>query len=167
MKRFYQNYQSPLGNICIEATGIGIKKMSFSETKIKSQFIISNHITIQAQQQLSAYFSKSLITFSVPLDLQGTDFQKKVWEALLQIPFGKLATYSDIAKQINQPKAPRAVGQAVNKNPIAIVIPCHRVIGKNQHLTGFAAGIETKNALLHLENHIIINNRLTKPHAAK
>ena len=97
------------------------------------------------------YFSKKRKSFDIPIKLEGTEFQKRVWDALIQIPYGKTCTYKDIAEKIGNPKACRAVGGANNKNPIMIIVPCHRVIGKNGDLVGYAGGIEVKQKLLDLE----------------
>ncbi|MDV7339877.1 methylated-DNA--[protein]-cysteine S-methyltransferase [Terasakiella sp. A23] len=108
----------------------------------------------EAKAQLSAYFSGKLQDFDLPLDPQGTEHQKKVWQVMAKIPFGKTITYGDIAKEINS--APRAIGGACGKNPIPIIIPCHRVVGSNGKLTGFSGGegIETKIQLLRMEEAI-------------
>ena len=103
------------------------------------------------QKQLSEYFIGERKVFKLPLDQKGTSFQLKVWSALRTIPYGKTVTYSDIAKQINKPKAVRAVGTAIGKNPISIIVPCHRVIGKNGKLTGYGNGLPMKKRLLALE----------------
>jgi len=105
----------------------------------------------EARRHLKAYFVGDLKVFTLRLDFRGTDFQKSVWEALLTIPFGETRSYSDIACQIAKPKASRAVGAANGRNPISIIAPCHRVIGSNGALTGFAGGIAAKEYLLRLE----------------
>ena len=105
----------------------------------------------RAQRQLEEYFAGRRQTFDLPLRPHGTDFQRRVWEQLLQIPYGQTATYGEIAKRIGNPNAGRAVGQACNANPIPIFIPCHRVVGSNSRLTGFALGLDVKTALLELE----------------
>lgn len=110
-------------------------------------------LLIQTQTQLTEFFEGKRQTFSVPIEFHGTDFQKAVWHALLTIPFGETRSYLDIAKQIGNPKAVRAVGAANGKNPISIIAPCHRVIGSNGSLTGFAGGLKNKTILLELENH--------------
>lgn len=92
------------------------------------------------------------MSFSVPIHLKGTDFQKKVWNELKNIPYGETRTYKEIAEKIGKPKASRAVGMACNKNPIVILVPCHRVVGTNGSLTGYAGGIELKKALLEAES---------------
>ncbi|WIM90278.1 methylated-DNA--[protein]-cysteine S-methyltransferase [Candidatus Mycobacterium wuenschmannii] len=101
--------------------------------------------------QLDAYFAGSLTDFDVDLDLRGTDFQRRVWHALLTIPFGETRSYGDIAEQIGAPGSARAVGLANGHNPIAIIVPCHRVIGANGGLTGYGGGLDRKRSLLALE----------------
>src|SRR3569832_2396254 len=108
-------------------------------------------ILTDAEEQLHAYFAGTLTRFNVPLDFQGTDFQKSVWAALLTIPFGETRSYGEIARLIRRPSASRAVGAANGRNPISIIAPCHRVIGSDGALTGFAGGLEAKAQLLELE----------------
>ena len=108
----------------------------------------SSPVLDMAMQQLDAYFNGKLQQFTVPFELQGTAFQKTVWEALCTIPYGTVVSYQDIAIAIGNPKAVRAVGMANNKNPISIIIPCHRVIGKQGSLTGYAGGLDKKQWLL-------------------
>ena len=105
----------------------------------------------EARRQLEEYFAGQRQTFNLPLRPQGTNFQRRVWKELLQIPYGQTATYGQIAHRIGNPNAARAVGQACNANPIPIFIPCHRVVGTNDRLTGFALGLDVKSALLELE----------------
>jgi len=104
-----------------------------------------------AERQLAGYFTGERRTFDLPLDFRGTDFQKQVWAALLAIPFGETRSYARIAAEIGRPRAVRAVGAANARNPISIVAPCHRVIGANGALTGFAGGLPAKRFLLRLE----------------
>ncbi|MBL8309373.1 MAG: methylated-DNA--[protein]-cysteine S-methyltransferase [Burkholderiales bacterium] len=104
-----------------------------------------------ARRELDAYFAGKLRAFSVPLAPKGTDFQKRVWTALTKVPFGETRTYGQQAAMIGQPAAVRAVGAANGKNPIAIIVPCHRVIGANGTLTGYAGGLHNKALLLKLE----------------
>ncbi|MFJ2320552.1 MULTISPECIES: methylated-DNA--[protein]-cysteine S-methyltransferase [unclassified Pseudomonas] len=110
-----------------------------------------NPVLINTARQLEEYFAGTRNCFDLELDFAGTDFQKKVWAALLTIPFGETRTYSQIAEQIGNPSAVRAVGAANGRNPISIVAPCHRVIGASGKLTGFAGGLEAKERLLRLE----------------
>lgn len=107
---------------------------------------------LQAEQQLLEYFAEQRDTFRLQLDLQGTDFQRSVWRALQTIPYGETRSYGDIAKLVGDPKSVRAVGGAVNKNPISIILPCHRVIGAAGDLVGFGGGLENKSFLLRLED---------------
>lgn len=112
-----------------------------------------NHpVLLEAERQLNAYFAGDLEKFSLTLDFAGTVFQQKVWAALLTIPLGETRSYGQIAQQIGSPKAVRAVGAANGKNPISIIAPCHRVIGANGQLTGFAGGLEVKARLLDIES---------------
>ena len=108
-------------------------------------------ILLETERQLSEYFAGKRIRFTVPLEPRGSEFQKRVWSALKEIPFGKTRSYLDLAKTIGLPKASRAVGAANGKNPLSIIFPCHRVVGANGALTGFAGGLETKAMLLTLE----------------
>jgi methylated-DNA-[protein]-cysteine S-methyltransferase len=108
-------------------------------------------VLLEAERQLNEYFDGRRNAFSLDLDFAGTDFQKKVWYALLTIPFGETRSYGQIAKQVGNVRAMRAVGAANGKNPIAIVAPCHRVIGSTGKLTGFAGGLDAKERLLALE----------------
>jgi methylated-DNA-[protein]-cysteine S-methyltransferase len=111
----------------------------------------SHPVLMEAERQLGEYFEGKRRSFSVALDMRGTPFQKNVWEALLAIPFGETRSYRDIAKKLGNPEATRAVGAANGRNPISIIVPCHRVIGLNGKLRGFAGGLETKARLLELE----------------
>lgn len=116
----------------------------------------------QAVEQLAAYFAGELTEFSFPFDLRGSEFQRRVWEALLTISYGETRSYGEIAGQIGAPGSARAVGLANGHNPIAIVVPCHRVIGANGSLTGYGGGLDRKRALLELERqHAAVNANLT------
>ncbi|WP_151961182.1 methylated-DNA--[protein]-cysteine S-methyltransferase [Acinetobacter bereziniae] len=111
-----------------------------------------NHpVLLETQQQLNEYFQGHRTQFDLALDFAGTEFQQKVWQALLTIPFGETRSYKQIAEQIGNVKAVRAVGAANGKNPISIIAPCHRVVGANGKLVGFAGGLENKDVLLKLE----------------
>ncbi|WP_422447120.1 methylated-DNA--[protein]-cysteine S-methyltransferase [Thermoanaerobacterium sp. DL9XJH110] len=109
-------------------------------------------INKKASEELKLYFDRKLKEFSIPLDLEGTEFQKKVWRELLKIPYGRTASYRDIARAVGTPGACRAVGGANNKNPVAIIVPCHRVIGSDGSLVGYGGGLEIKRFLLELES---------------
>lgn len=112
---------------------------------------VENAILLEAEAQLRHYFEGALRRFNLPLFLGGTQFQNDVWNALLTIPYGETRSYKEIAVQVGREKASRAVGMAVHSNPFAIIVPCHRVIGANGSLTGFAAGLDAKRKLLELE----------------
>jgi len=107
---------------------------------------------LSLHSQLGAYFDGQPVSFDVPLDLVGTPFRKRVWEALRAIPYGMTTSYADIARRIGAPSAARAVGMANGRNPVAIIVPCHRVIGSNGAMTGYASGIANKCYLLELES---------------
>lgn len=108
-------------------------------------------VLVRAAAQIAEYFAGKRRVFDVPLDFRGTDFQRSVWQALLAIPYGETRSYAEIARQIGRPGASRAVGAANGRNPLSIIAPCHRVIGTNGTLTGFAGGLEAKRMLLDLE----------------
>jgi len=150
-------FESPLGLIEFKASDAGVIQVIFCGAEQGT--IRTNEITAQCQIELAEYFSGDRKVFTLPLDLQGTDFQKSVWHCLSEIPFGESATYLDIAKKVNKPKGSQAVGGANGRNPISIIVPCHRVIGSNGSLTGYAGGIERKLWLL---NHEGITLKVTK-----
>lgn len=138
---------TPLGLIEIKATAQGVCQTIFcgEEQKVISNV---NNITQACQKQLKEYFAGTRKTFNLPMDTQGTPFQQSVWHCLTDIPFGEVRSYGGIAKALNNPKASQAVGGANGRNPISIIVPCHRVIGGNGSLTGYAGGIERKLWLL-------------------
>lgn len=149
--------KSPVGELKLVASNKGLRAILWENdnpTRIKLNAMEENKtdtLLLETERQLNHYFESKLKTFSLELDFQGTEFQKKVWAALLTIPFGETRTYGQIAQQIGSPKAVRAVGAANGKNPISIIAPCHRVIGANGKLTGFAGGLEIKATLLRVE----------------
>lgn len=125
---------------------IGIKFIEFSDKK-DVEFDLNSDI----QKQFTEYEKGKRKVFDLPLHIVGTEFQRKVWNALLEIPYGETRSYQDIAIRIGNPKAVRAVGGACNRNPIGIIVPCHRVVGKNGSLTGYAGGLSYKELLLNKE----------------
>ena len=149
---YYSYYQSPIGTIKIEATQNEIVTVQF--TNCVQSVDKPNEITPICEKQLREYFERKKKKFDIPLKLEGTEFQKKVWKELCKIPYGETVSYRQIAVNINNEKAVRAVGSAIGKNPIAIIVPCHRVIGTNGAMTGYAYGIEKKEKLLNLEKGI-------------
>jgi len=143
----YVDYiESPLGIMAFRASAQGVTQVIFSGKK--ENRIKTNTITNACKQQLIEYYNGQRTIFDLPLDPQGTIFQKSVWACLAQIPFGKTLAYCDIAEMLNNRQAVRAVGGANGRNPISIVVPCYRVIGKNGTLTGYAGGLERKLWLL-------------------
>ncbi len=145
-------YNSPLGWLMIGASDIGITEIRFVD-QVPPKPWSDHHFLIQCKRELDEYFTGQRQKFGVSLDLQqATPFERKVWQQLLQIPYGNVLTYSDVATKINQPKAARAVGKANGDNPISIIIPCHRLIGRDGKLRGYAGGLERKQALLELEH---------------
>ena len=142
-------YSSPLGLMKIQATELGLRAANFANEKILTE--VENMYNQLAIKQLDAYFNGQIKDFDLPLDLEGTDFQKRVWNELLKIPFGKTKSYMDIARAIGDPKTIRAVGMANGSNKIAIIVPCHRVIGSDGSLTGYAGGMARKKWLLEFE----------------
>lgn len=142
---------SLMGNLTLVADEEGLKEIRFG-WEIKEGEKEENHPLLQsARKELEEYFQGKRKDFSVPLKPDGTVFQKKVWKALTEIPYGETRTYGEIAAAVGNEKASRAVGMANHCNPIPIIIPCHRVIGKNGKLTGYAGGLEKKTVLLELE----------------
>ena len=146
---FIDTLCTPIGLVEITASDIGVTSILFVDSASRPA-ALNEHIA-KAKAQLMEYFSKQRTEFSLALSPYGTDFQRKVWQALQTIPYGVTGSYSDIANAIGNPKAVRAVGAANGKNPLSIVVPCHRIIGKNGTLTGYAGGMERKAALLNLE----------------
>lgn len=159
MKIGYDSYNSPIGLIHIVVDEIGVKKVELFqeewENYIKENGAIEKDSDLckEAIRQLDEYFKGIRQEFTVPLSIEGTEFRKKVWQALQQIPYGEVRSYQDIADSIGNPKAVRAVGQANKANRIPIIIPCHRVIGKKGNLVGFAGSrTPTQQILIDHEN---------------
>ena len=157
MKYVYKTISSPLGCLKLVASEKGLAAILWENddprrVHLEPTLEDNKHpVLLQAERQLSEYFAGKRKSFSLALDFKGTDFQRKVWRALLEIPFGETRSYGQLAKQLGNPKAGRAVGAANGRNPIAIIAPCHRVIGASGRLTGFAGGLEAKAKLLSLE----------------
>jgi methylated-DNA-[protein]-cysteine S-methyltransferase len=143
-------YHSPVGILEIRADDKALVSIQLCEGN-KPIAKSKNPVIRQAIIQLSEYFAGKRRSFDLPLFVKGTEFQEKVWDALLQLPYGKTVSYAEVAKIIRHPKAYRAVGSANGKNPVAIVIPCHRVIASDGTLGGYAYGLDIKKQLLDLE----------------
>jgi len=152
----YTQFDSPIGTITVNANDHGLLGVWYeSHARTLSDFgvLADNHpILTLTVEQLKAYFAGERHEFSIPLAAKGTEFQNKVWQALTTIPYGETWCYKDLAIAVGNPKASQAVGGANGKNPISIIVPCHRVIGKNGSLTGYAGGVDIKQTLLDLES---------------
>lgn len=154
---FCKQMKSPVGLLTLVASDKGLRAVMWENDdprRVRLGEVTENNkhpVLLEAERQLAEYFKGKRRTFKLKLDFQGTDFQKDVWKALLAIPFGETRSYADVARHIRRPKAMRAVGAANGKNPISIVAPCHRVIGANGKLTGFAGGLPAKEFLLRHE----------------
>ena len=151
---FYETYSSPVGPITLTSEGTGLTGLHTGKFRIPAGWQRKPEMFKQAVLQLDRYFAGKLERFDVPLDLKGTAFQLKVWNAMLDIPHGETLSYGELAQRIGFPKAARAVGQASGRNPVAIIVPCHRVVGSNGSLTGYGGGLERKAALLDLEKRV-------------
>jgi methylated-DNA-[protein]-cysteine S-methyltransferase len=154
----YRWVDSPVGRLKLVATDQGLAGILWErERPDRARFGAavedsSHTVLTDAERQLDEYFRGRRKTFTLRLDFSGTGFQRRVWSALLTIPFGETRSYAQIARQIGQPSATRAVGAANGRNPIAIIAPCHRVVGASGALTGFAGGLDAKAWLLGLES---------------
>jgi len=146
---------SPVGRLTLVAGQTGLRAILWPDSPalaaLSPECRAESPLLQQAGAELSGYFEGTITSFTVPLEWHGTPFQIAVWRALCTIPYGETLTYSAVARQVGKPSAIRAVAQAIGRNPIGIMIPCHRVIGSDGSLTGFAGGLETKAALLALE----------------
>ncbi|WP_053146058.1 methylated-DNA--[protein]-cysteine S-methyltransferase [Erwinia billingiae] len=157
MSYFCKVMPSPVGALTLIASDLGLTAILWQDdnpNRVRLPAMQENPthpVLVETERQLNEYFAGTRTTFTMTLDFVGTDFQKKVWQALVAIPFGETRSYADIAREIGNPKAVRAVGAANGKNPISIIAPCHRVIGSNGKLTGFAGGLEVKAFLLKIE----------------
>ena len=146
------HYQTEIGKIYIAENGNEINFVTFDKTKIPKEYKeLETQNIKKCYKEIHEYLNARRKTFTININPSGTAFQKKVWKELIKIPYGNTVTYKDIAKSIGNEQACRAVGMANNKNPIAIIVPCHRVIGKNGDLTGYAGGLGIKKQLLDLE----------------
>lgn len=160
MKQFTKTMASPVGALTLIATDTGLSAVLWENDDPKRVRVgelvdaPEHPVLIRAERELREYFAGERTSFGVPLDATGTAFQKKAWAALLTIPFGETRSYGALAEQLGNPKASRAVGAANGRNPISIIVPCHRAIGADGALTGFAGGLEAKRYLLALETRV-------------
>jgi methylated-DNA-[protein]-cysteine S-methyltransferase len=147
----FQYTDTPLGLVLIEANDLGVRAVSFDPGPMHregSPSAVSRRLASEAAAQLASYFAGDRLAFDVPLSLPGTPFQQRVWAALREIPAGTTLSYSQLAQRLGDPLAVRAVGMANGANPVAIIVPCHRVIGAGGELRGYAAGVARKRWLL-------------------
>jgi len=157
MRYCYSSMSSPVGVLTLIASDKGLAAVLWENdaperVRVKASDRGDKHpVIVAAKAQLKEYFAGKRERFDVPLDMQGTEFQKKVWRQLLNIPFGETRSYGELARKLGNTNASRAVGAANGKNPLSIIVPCHRVIGASGKLTGFAGGLEAKAHLLGLE----------------
>lgn len=153
----WTHVNSPVGRLLIAATAEGLWLIEFEhprhpEPRSADWERHDSSLLREAHRQLDAYFAGRLREFDLPLATRGTDFQRRVWQALRKVPYGATRSYADIARQLGKPNATRAVGAANGRNPVPIVVPCHRVVGADGSLTGFGGGLDTKRFLLRLES---------------
>lgn len=152
---FYTWHESPIGKLLLAGSDEALERLHFSKgskaTTPDPLWRNDQKAFQETARQLNAYFSSALTNFNIPLKPQGSEFQRSVWRELLNIPYGETVSYGEIARRLGNPSASRAVGLANGSNPIAIIIPCHRVIGANGKLTGFGGGLDVKAKLLALE----------------
>jgi len=157
MSLAFKSIDSPVGRLKLVAIDKGLVAVLWqngrpSRVRLDELAEDDRHpVLLKAERELGEYFAGKRKEFSIALDMRGTPFQKNVWEALLAIPFGETRSYGQLAKQLGNPNATRAVGAANGRNPLSIIVPCHRVIGSTGQLTGFGGGLETKAFLLNLE----------------
>jgi len=145
-------YYTPIGLVELEATEKGLAGLRFAKNAGQPESSAFHELLQAAIEQLDEWFAGKSRSFSVSLDLEGTAFQQRVWRQLLEIPFGHTITYHELARALGDPKKIRAVGQANGKNPVSLIVPCHRVIGSNGQFTGYAGGLWRKQWLLEFEN---------------
>jgi methylated-DNA-[protein]-cysteine S-methyltransferase len=150
---YYSRMDSPVGPLLIVASEQGLVRLEFDRdpAKVPADGTSSDEKTASYVLQIQEYFRGERQHFDFPLDLRGTEFQKRCWQALLQIPYGETRSYADIARVVGNPRGFRAVGMANNRNPIAIVVPCHRVLASDGTLCGYGGGLDVKERLLQLE----------------
>jgi len=154
----YRTIDSPIGPLTLAGDGgvlTNLRMVDQTYEPDRADWVLDDSAFPDAVDQLAAYFAGELKEFDLELEMSGTEFQRKVWGALRTIPYGETRSYGEIAEQIGSPNASRAVGLANGHNPIAVIVPCHRVIGANGGLTGFGGGIERKSALLELEKNAV------------
>lgn len=157
----FRSLASPLGDLLLAGDVEGLRYLAFEGGRYPVEpgpaWRRDDHFPLfsRAESELRSYFAGRLRSFSVPLALEGTPFQRKVWEALLRIPYGETLTYTELARRSGRPTAVRAAGAANARNPVSILVPCHRVVGRNGSLTGYGGGLDAKRRLLQLEGALV------------
>lgn len=149
---------TPIGTLTLSSNGRALTRLWLTDTDLGDDGTVPSEedaVLAAARDQLEAYFDMRLRQFDLPLEPQGTEFQRRVWDSLKRIPFGETISYAELARRVDNPKAVRAVGAANGRNPLMIIVPCHRVIGADGSLTGFGAGIERKRWLLDHETRVL------------
>ena len=153
----FGSLDTPIGKLIVVAGDRGVRDVHFPGTAPPDGVVPGRHpVLAAAQKQLLEYFEGERVLFDLPLELVGTPFQRRAWRALATIPYGSTISYGEQARRLGHPRAARAVGAANGRNPIPIVLPCHRVIGADGSLTGFGGGLETKRALLEHEAQMLV-----------
>jgi methylated-DNA-[protein]-cysteine S-methyltransferase len=142
---------SPFGNILLESREGCLSRLQFTQEQTDGEIL--DQVLLSAKEQLEEYFAGKRKNFDMPIGLGGTDFQRKVWMEVAKIPFGQTMTYMKLSQKLSNPAAIRAVGAAIGANPILVILPCHRILGSDGSLTGYAGGLDIKKALLELEGH--------------
>jgi methylated-DNA-[protein]-cysteine S-methyltransferase len=158
---FYSTLSSPIGELLLVSNGEALAAVSLSPAQPEEQWQRDDVRLQLAREQLGAYFAGELLDFNLPLAPAGTAFQQRVWDELRRIAFGRTTSYGEVARRLGQPGAARPVGAANGRNPIAIIIPCHRVIGSNGTLTGYGGGLDRKQWLLQHEATVLARRGLT------
>ena len=149
---------TPIGTVTLTSNGRALTRLWLTDTDLTEDSSVPSEedaVLTAAREQLEAYFDARLQSFDLPLEPHGTEFQRCVWDSLKRIPFGETISYAELARRVARPKAVRAVGAANGRNPLMIIVPCHRVIGADGSLTGFGAGIERKRWLLDHETRVL------------
>jgi methylated-DNA-[protein]-cysteine S-methyltransferase len=159
MATYFKTINSPIGVLKLSSDEGHLKSISF-DAEFMSEEVYVPDILMTAAKQLEEYFSGSRQLFDLPIDPEGTDFQRRVWKQVADVSYGSTKSYIEISREVNSQDSSRAVGMANGKNPLPIIIPCHRIIGHNGKLTGYAGGLERKKWLLLHEQHYALNNRL-------
>ena len=158
---YYSHFDTPVGPVLLTSDGMGLTGLYMREYKhgeqVRGDWIVDDTAIPfrEAKQQLAAYFAGTLTEFDLPLAMRGSDFQRGVWEELRTIPFGSTISYGELARRLGNPNASRAVGLANGRNPVSIIVPCHRVIGANGKLVGYGGGLPRKAALLAFESAVL------------